>query len=323
MEFKDYYAALDVPKAAAPKEIKHAFRKLARKYHPDVNPGDAAAERRFKGLNEAHEVLSDPDKRRKYDSLGANWRQHEQARAHGGPSPFEGGWTVNMGDTPGGGARTLSQEEMEELLSGGSPFSDFFTTFFGGAAAQPKRRPARRRGRDLETAIELTLEEAFHGVTRRVRIQHEDQPRTVDVRIPAGIEDAARVRVTGGGERREQAGDLYLRVRVAPHTQFERRGRDLYVPLVVPAFRAVLGGQVDVPTIGGKTVRLKLPELTRHGQTFRIKGYGMPAVGKPDAQGDAFARVNVQVPSRLTPAEREHYEALERLATSDEPNSDS
>ena len=327
MEFKDYYATLGVTKTSTEKEIKQAFRKLARKYHPDVNPGDKAAETKFKELNEAYEVLGDAAKRKKYDELGANWRMYEQAEAQGGANPFAG-WNVNFGGGgPGGGARTMTQEEMEEIFGDANPFSDFFTTFFGGggpgvgdaAGARGARgaRTRQRRGRDVEHEIELTLEDAHQGVTRRLALKHDGHSRTVDVRIPAGVSDGSRVRVSGEGEHGvggAAAGDLYLRVRLTAHPVFERKGRDLYVKVRVPVTTAVLGGEADVPTIAGKTARLRIPALTQNSQMFRLKGYGMPTVGKPDEKGDLYARIRVQLPSQLSAEERQHYEALAKLA---------
>jgi DnaJ-class molecular chaperone len=322
VEFKDYYATLGVSKTATDKEIKQAFRKLARKHHPDVNPGDKAAESKFKEINEAYEVLGDPAKRKKYDELGANWRAYEQAERAGGPNPFAGQWNVNVGGGQGG-FRTMTQEEMEEMFGDQNPFSDFFTTFFGGgfgggetSARGARGRGRSRPGRDVEHEIELSLEDAYHGSTRRLSLKHDGHARTVDVRIPAGVGDGSRVRITGEGESGTggaTAGDLYLRVRLAPHPLFERKGRDLYVKVPLPVTTAVLGGEVEVPTIAGKTVRLRIPALTQNGQVFRLKGYGMPAVSKNDNKGDAYARVEVQLPAHLTPEEREHYEALAKL----------
>ena len=329
MEFKDYYATLGVTKASTEKEIKQAFRKLARKFHPDVNPGDKAAESKFKEINEAYEVLGDPAKRKKYDELGANWRLYEQAQAQGGPDPFAGQpFNVHFGGGGGGrgGFRTVTQEEMEEMFGDANPFSDFFTTFFGGAgdfggaaAGRPGRggRARQRAGRDVEHEIELTLEDAYQGATRRLSLKHDGHARTVDVRIPAGVSDGSRVRVTGEGEHGVgggAAGDLYLRVRLAPHPVFERKGRDLYVKVRLPVTTAVLGGEAEVQTLTGKPARLRIPPLTQNGQVFRLKGYGMPAIGKPDDKGDLYARIRVQLPSQLSTEEREHYEALARLS---------
>ena len=338
MDFKDYYSTLGVSKTSSEKEIKQAYRKLARKHHPDVNPGDKSAETRFKEINEAYEVLGDPAKRKKYDELGANWRAYEQAGAQGGgfdPSQFGGaggggGWNVHFGGgAPGGqsGYRTMTQDEMNEMFGGENPFSDFFQTFFGGGAGGPEprgrggrggraRASQARAGRDMEQEIELPLEDVYQGTTRRFSIQHDGQTRTVDVRIPAGVGDGSRVRVSGEGEQGSggaQAGDLYLRIHTTPHAQFERKGRDLYTRVAIPLTTAVLGGEADVRTLGGKSLRLKIPPTTQNAQVFRLKGHGMPAAGKSDEHGDLYATVEVQLPRELTPEQRKHFEALQKL----------
>ena len=334
MDFKDYYATLGVTKASTGKEIKQAFRKLARKFHPDVNPGDKQAEARFKELNEAYEVLGDQAKRTKYDELGANWRLYEQAQARGGPNPFAGHGNVNVGGGQGG-FRTMTQEEMEELFGNADPLSDFFTTFFGGAGSggfgggADTRRAARgrgrqRAGRDVEHEIELTLEDAYHGTMRRLSLKHDGHARTVDVRIPAGVGDGSRVRVAGEGEHGvggAVSGDLFLRVRLAPHPEFERKGRDLYVKAPLAVATGILGGEVEVRTLTGKPVHLRVPPLTQNGQVFRLKGYGMPILGRQDDKGDLYARVEVQLPTELSSAERHHYEALAKLAGGSAKNS--
>src|SRR5688572_21154719 len=267
MDFKDYYQTLGVAKAATEKEIKQAFRKLARKFHPDVNPGDKAAEAKFKEINEAYEVLGDAAKRGKYDELGANWRMYEQAQQQGqgfpggNPYGFGGGtqdaWTINMGG-PGGGYRTMSQEEMQDLFGNEDPFSDFFRTFFGGGGPREpgrtrtgSRAPRTQKGQDIEHAVELTLEEAYHGATRRVSIKEGGHARSVDVRIPVGVKDGSRVRASGegaAGANGGSAGDLYLRVQLKPHPVFERNGSDLQTKIGVPVTTAVLGGEAQVPT---------------------------------------------------------------------------
>jgi len=325
MEFKDYYSSLGVAKTATDKEIKQAYRKLARKHHPDVNPGDKAAETRFKEINEAYEVLGDAAKRKKYDELGANWRAYEQAGAGAGgfdPSQF-GGWNVHVGggrSPQGGGFRTMTEDEMREMFGDENPFSDFFQTFFGGAGESARRRGGRSRGpragRDMEQEIQLALEDAYHGTMRRLAIKQDGHARTVDVRIPAGVTDGSRVRVPGGGEigtGGAQSGDLYLRIRLAPHPQYERKGRDLHARVQVPLTTAVLGGEADVPTLSGKTLRLKIPPMTQNGQVFRLRGHGMPAAGKPDDHGDLYATVDVQLPRTLTQEQRKHFEELKRL----------
>jgi curved DNA-binding protein len=321
MEFKDYYATLGVPKSATDVEIKRAYRKLARQFHPDVNPGDKKAEARFKDINEANEVLADPDKRRKYDELGANWREYEQAERAGQAAP--GGWPP-YGAGRGGGAtyRTMTPEEMEQAFGGDNPFSDFFQTFFGGAAfggpsgGRTGRSARPAKGHDLEHAIDLTLEEAYTGATRRLVSTRDSQERSVDVRIPAGVKDGARVRAAGEGApapRGGRAGDLYLTVRLLPHSRFERKGQDLHTRVDVPATTAVLGGEVNVPLLSGTSVRLKVPPLTNNGRVFRLRGHGMPAVGRPDEKGDLYATVAIQIPARLSDEARTHWEALRGL----------
>ena len=324
MDFKDYYTTLGVSKTATEKEIKQAFRKLARKYHPDVNPGDKAAEAKFKEVNEANEVLSDSAKRKKYDELGANWRAYENAppgtgNPYGG-SPFGGGGA-------GGGFRTMTEEEMAAMFGGSggddSPFSDFFTTFFSGMGGQEpsaggrssRGRPRARKGQDVEHLFELDLEDAIRGSQQRLSLRHDGHARTVDVRIPAGVTEGSRIRVAGEGGRgtgSSPSGDLYLRVQLKPHPVFEVKGRDVYTRTRVPVPLAVLGGEVDVVTPEAKTLRLKLPPGTQTGQRFRLRGHGLPAVGKPDERGDLYANVEVDIPKTLTDDEREHYEALKK-----------
>ena len=328
MDFKDYYQTLGVSKTASDKELKQAYRKLARKHHPDVNPGDKAAEAKFKEINEAYEVLGDPEKRRKYDELGANWRMYEQAQQQGGGwpggNPFGGGaggaWTINMGGGPAGGYRTMSEEEMHEIFGNEDPFSDFFKTFFGGGGAQRDAQRGRSRarsqkGRDIEHEVELTLEEAFHGATRRISIKQGGHARSVDVRIPPGVKDSSRVRAAGEGESGANggaSGDLYLRVKLKPHALFERDGNDLRAKVAVPVTTAVLGGEANVPTITG-SVRLKIPETTQNGQVFRLKGHGMPLLGKGAERGDLYAAVEIQLPRAVGKDERQHWEALQKL----------
>jgi curved DNA-binding protein len=325
VDFKDYYATLGVAKTASAKEIKQAFRKLARKHHPDVNPGDKVAEAKFKEINEAYEVLGDPNSRKKYDELGANWRMYEQ-QARSGGQPFGGAAHPGQGGARAG-YRTMTPEEMEDLFGDSNPFSDFFTTFFGGGgegfgAAGPRGTRGRRRpGRDIENEIELALEDAYHGATRRLMLRHNGQVKHVDVRIPAGVTDGSRVRISGEGEQGvggAESGHLYLRVRLAPHPLFERKGRDLYVKSAMPVTTAVLGGEAHVQTLSGKPARLRIPPLTQNGQLFRLKGYGMPAVGNSEDTGDLYARVDVQLPETLSDKEREHYEALKKLLGGDD-----
>ncbi len=213
---------------------------------------------------------------------------------------------------------------MNEMFGGENPFSDFFQTFFGGSMGQegPRARggrartPRARPGRDIEEDLELPLEEVYHGTTRRFAIQHDGATRNVDVRIPAGVGEGSRVRVAGEGEPGSggaKAGDLYLRIHSAPNAQFERKGRDLYTRAPIPLTTAVLGGEADVRTLAGKSLRLKIPPTTQHGQVFRLKGHGMPVTGTKDEHGDLYATVDVQLPKELTPEQRKHFEELQKL----------
>ena len=303
MDFRDYYATLGVAKTATPKEVKQAFRRLARKHHPDVNPGDRSAEGKFKELNEAYEVLSNAETRRKYDELGANWRQYEQAGpgsgAPGGGSPF------------GGGHRTMSQEEMADLFgAGGSPFSDFFNTFFGGQAQSAPRGRTSARGRtrrqaQVEHEIPLDLEAALGGRVERVVVQEASGPRTLEVRIPPGVTDGSGLK----------AGNVLLRVRLLPHPRFERTGRDLRTVLAVPVPTAALGGVAEVVTLSGAKLSVKVPPGTQPGQKLRLRGHGLPAPGAPDDRGDLYVTVEVRIPTTLSTDARIHYEALRALET--------
>ncbi|HTV01205.1 MAG TPA: J domain-containing protein [Luteitalea sp.] len=324
MEFRDYYATLGVAKTASEKEIKQAFRKLARKHHPDVNPGDSGAESKFKEINEAYEVLGDAEKRRKYDELGANWKAYEQAQRAGADprtaGGFGGGWSFGGGQPgAGGGYRNVSPEEFEEMFSGGaggaSPFSDFFSTFFGGGgpgAGAPRGRTRARRQPAPEQAHELpiSLEEAFSGTTRKVTLTGAEGERSLEVRFPAGIRDGQKVRAASEG------GDVFFRVRLTPHGRFEPRGdHDLMtrVPVSIPV--AVIGGELEVQPLVGTRIRARVPAGTKPGAVLRLRGHGMPVLGKKGERGDLLVTLDLQVPTELSPEERTHYEALAALRT--------
>ena len=320
MKFVDYYQALGVSKTANQDEIKRSYRKLARQLHPDVNPGDLTAERRFKEINEANEVLGDEEKRRKYDELGSNWRQYEQAGPTG--SPFGGPWGRGGGQ---GNYRTMSPQEAQELFGGGSPFSDFFQTFFTGAN---RRGPhgGTPRGQDAEHPITLTLEEAYDGVTRRLRLGNSSRAEQVEVKIPAGVDKGSRVRVAGRGHQGTHGGrpgDLYLLVQLSPHSVFTRQDQNLYVKVQTSVTTAVLGGIVKVPCLGGEPLTLKVPAFTQSGQVFRLKSHGMKASPMSRHQGDLYATISVRLPKGLTAQQRQHYEALAAIdSESGEPTSE-
>jgi curved DNA-binding protein len=322
MEFKDYYQILGVPKNASEKEIKSAYRKLARQYHPDVNPGDKTAEQRFKEMSEAYTVLSDPDKRKKYDRFGAQWQQYERA----GVNPEDMG---GFGGFGGGQTRNVSPEEFEQMFGGfgrrgNGDFSDFFESLFGGGAGTRQgtrqgtpfegftsQSRGRRRGQDVESRVEITLEEAYRGTSRM--LQREDGQR-MEVNIPAGVKTGSRVRMSGGGTQGMggPAGDLYLVVEVKPHPQFQREGDDLTVKVDVDLYSAILGGEVQVPTLD-RPVMLTIPAGTPNGKRFRLRGLGMAKMKQPDQRGDLYAEVNVVLPERLNQEERRLFEQLRAL----------
>lgn len=317
MDYKDYYKTLGVGKGADEKEIKRAFRRLARQHHPDVNPDDPQAEERFKEINEAYEVLSDPEKRSKYDRLGADWQRWQGMG--GGPGDFD--WSRWTTGRPGERVhvRYGTPEDLEDLFGGGSPFSDFFSQIFGGMGGGPSTggfqyeiRP--QRGQDYEQAVEITLQDAYHGTSRIL----QKNGQRLELKIPAGAKTGTRVRMSGhGGEGTVggEPGDLYLRVTVLPDPRFERDDDNLRTTVTVDLYTMVLGGKVRVPTMTGD-VELTIPSGTQNGRTFRLRGKGMPHLRKPDQYGDLFARVEVRLPSNLTAQQRKLFEELQDLKES-------
>lgn len=330
MEYKDYYKVMGVNKSSTAKEIKQAYRRLAKKYHPDVNPGNKEAEQNFKDVNEAYEVLGDEEKRKKYDELGSNWKQYEQWQQAGGQpggQPFD--WS-QYGFTPGGGGgahsgyRTMTEEEMQGLFGDSDPFSGFYHTFFGGHGPGTRRQyrtAARpRRGQDVEQPVEVSLEEAFAGTTRILQMTDSSgQPRRLEAKIPPGVQDGSRVRMAGQGMPGGgggPSGDLYLTIQVSYNPFFERKGDDLYIKLNVPLTTVVLGGEVEVPTLKS-IVMLKIPPETQNGKSFRLKGRGMPRLGNPHQSGDLYAEVKVILPQKLSDKERNLFEELAKLYPAD------
>jgi len=295
MAGKDYYSILGVERGASEREIKQAYRRLARKHHPDVNPGDKSAEARFKEINEAYEVLSDKEKRQKYDQFGDRWQYADQfAQAGWQQAPF---WNFSQG----GSRVTFSGDEL------GSLFDDLLSGFTTGASS---RRAQTRRGRDVEYPVEVTLEEAYHGTSRTISFEGG---KRLEVKIPPGVRDGSRVRIAGKGGQSYGGvrGDLYLVISVKPHRLFERRGDDLYVEVKVPLVAAMLGGEVQIPSLKGK-LALKIPSETQNGRAFRLAGQGMPHLGN-SARGDLLAKVNVVLPTNLTQQEKELFKQLGQL----------
>ncbi|MDO8684243.1 MAG: DnaJ C-terminal domain-containing protein [Armatimonadota bacterium] len=294
VNYKDYYATLGVSRNATEKEIKQAYRKLARKYHPDVNPGNKEAEEKFKEVSEAYEVLSDPDKRKKYDQFGDQWKRVGEAPP---------GW----GDFPQGpGVGGFDYD-----VSGAGGFGDFFEMLFGepfhGTAARERRAPAR--GRDVEYEIEVSLEEAFSGVTKSFTLDG----RKIEVKIPKGVKDGSRIKLAGQGQAGPagQRGDLYLRVRMRPHPRFERKDSDLHSEVSVTYYVAALGGEVRVHTLTG-TVTMKVPPGTQSGQVFRLPKQGMPRLHGDD-RGDLYVKVKITVPKTISAREKELLSELASL----------
>lgn len=325
--YKDYYKILGIDRSADEKSIKSAYRRLARKYHPDVNPGDRTAEERFKEISEAYEALSDPHKRAQYDSLGEQWRQYSQARPQAGQTPFGGAGSFDF-----------------DIGAGGERLGELFETLFGGRRGRAQRAAAT--GEDVEFGIELTLEEVFRGTSREEALTIEDlcpacggvgnvrrgrgafdigavcpdcrghgritRTRRVKVKVPPGTEEGRRLRVPGQGGAGTDGtrGDLYLVVRMKPHARFELRGRDIYTDADIPFTVAALGGEASVATLTGPRT-LNVPAGVQSGQRIRIAGQGMPDPG--GRPGDLYARVRVTVPKEPSPRERELLHQLARI----------
>ena len=305
VDYKDYYKVLGVSKSATADEIKKAYRKLARKYHPDANLNKPGAEEKFKGIGEAYEVLKDPQKRQRYDQLGANWKQYANTGWPGGGKSYSYDF---------GGGRGFNFENMG--MGGG--FSDFFEMFFGNSANQHFSRSdfggarpgaSSRKGQDLRSAIEITLKEAYTGTRRSMRLQKEGKTRTVNVKIPKGIKDGGKIRLAGEGGPGPgggPGGDLYLTVNVSRHNIIKRKGDDLYIEVPVTIKEAYFGGKIDIPTFDGK-VDMKLPKGTQSGRTFRLKGKGMPGI-KSGKHGNLYVKTRIVFPEKMSSKQKKQFE---------------
>jgi DnaJ-class molecular chaperone len=326
VDYKDYYKILGVSKNASEKEIRSTYRKLARQYHPDVNPGDNIAEDKFKEINEANEVLSDADKRKKFDELSDYYQQYGRmpgASAGGGPAG------------PGGARyeyRTASPEDLNDLFGDQSQFSDFFEQFFGSdfsgvggsgfsstggqtrAGAGGRSRQRATVGQDMESQVEVTLAEAYTGATRVFELTDVDgSSKRIEVKIPAGVDEGSRIRIAGqGGPGTAGRGNLYLLVHIVPDTRFTREGTTLRTTVDVPLAIAMLGGEAHVATPDGRKLALRIPSATANGKSFRLRGQGMPHLGQPDKRGDLYAGVSVALPTHLNDEQRKLFEAFAR-----------
>jgi DnaJ-class molecular chaperone len=325
MAGNDYYQVLGISRTASEKEIKQAYRRLARKYHPDLNPGDKSAEARFKEINAAHEVLSNPEKRKKYDQYGDQWEYAEQFAKAGG----QGGarWDFGKGGT------TFEYSDVGDI-------GDILSSLFGDADIGSRMKRGTQRGQDIESPIEISLEEAYRGSTRVIQLQTAEPctacggtgrvgnrvcticsgaggeltPKRLEVKIPAGVKDGSKIRIAGeGGPGRGggSKGDIYLVVKVLPHKLFERKGDDLYTEVSVPLATVMLGGEVTLPSLNGN-LSLKIPAETQNGKVFRLAGKGMPKLGD-SGYGSMFAQVKVVLPTNLTEEERKLFERLRSL----------
>lgn len=327
MATKDLYEILGIKRGASEKEIRSAYRKLARKYHPDVNPGDKAAEERFKEINNAHEILSDPEKRKKYDKYGDKWEYADQIE--------EMQRKQSAGDFFRRSQRGYSSGDYD--FETDTDFGDVFGNLFRQRA---RRQPAKRKGEDIDYPLEATLEEAANGTTRTLQMQVPEtctvcggtgqvagatchvcqglgskiELKRLEVKIPAGVQEGSRVRIAGKGQPGINGGangDLYLIISLRPHDRFERKGDDLYEEVAVPLTDAVLGGEVEVPTMRGR-VMLNIPPGTQNGRTFRLAGLGMPHLNG-SGKGDLYAKVKVVLPTRLSEREKTLFEELRGL----------
>jgi DnaJ-class molecular chaperone len=323
---KDFYDVLGVGRGASEKEVRSAYRKLARKYHPDVNPGDKAAEARFKEINQAYEVLSDAEKRRKYDKYGDKWEYADQIEEAQRQRRARYGFGGNGGAT----YQEFDLSDLGDIGDLGGVFSTFFRRG-GGAGTR-----TARRGADIQQPVEVSLEEAYHGTTRMLEMVATEpcptcggageiagatchtcqgagfvqRPRRLEVKIPAGVTNGSRVRIAGEGQAGTggQKGDLLLVVTVRPHARFERKGDDLHEDIDVPVATAALGGEVEVPTMTAR-VMLKIPPETQNGRVFKLAGLGMPRLGR-EGKGDLYARVRLRLPERLNDRQKKLFEEL-------------
>jgi len=321
MEYKDYYKTLGISKNAGQDEIKKAYRKLARKYHPDTNPNDKKSEDKFKEVSEAYEVLGDPEKRKQYDQLGANWKQYQQAGSGGaGAGGFEDFMhQQGFGGARQGGQRTYTYEgNFEDVFGGG--FSDFFESFFGGgfggqsaqgSGFRNQQRQKAFKGHDLKANLSIAMADAYEGAEKVIKVQNQN----LRINIKPGIRDRQTLRLKGKGEagaNGAQAGDLLLTIQVQEEAGYQRKGNDLYVDMPVDLYKAVLGGDNGF-NVFGHQLKIKIPVGTQGGAVLRLKNQGFPDYHNPSKRGALYAKVKIQIPKKLNKQEKEYFEKLASL----------
>lgn len=300
MDYKDYYKILGVSKTATTDEIKKAYRKLAVKYHPDKNSGNKQMEEKFKEINEANDVLSDRDKRKKYDELGENWRSYERSGAN--PNDFD--WAKYAQQQQ----RGRRQKQESESDFGGGGFSDFFEQIFGGFSSSTQRST---KGRDLRLDLEITLEEAYSGTTRQFSVNNE----TLQIKLKPGSYDGQQLRIKGKGEKGKgtaQSGDIIGFVHIRNHPDFTRKENDLYITTIIDLYTALLGGKATIRTMKGM-VQIAIPKETDNGKVLRIKKLGMPVYGTQNEWGDLYVTLEIKLPKNLSAKETELFRQLSEL----------
>jgi curved DNA-binding protein len=310
LNFKDYYKSLEVSKTATADEIKKSYRKLARKYHPDVNPGDKAAEEKFKEISEAYEVLSNAENRKKYDKLGADWKKYEQAGNTGG---FD--WSKYAQQQQGRGGGQYRYETPDEDMFGGGGFSDFFENIFGGSFGGRSRTTGAKqrafKGQDYSSEMEISMPEAYDGTARIINVNNQQ----LRIKVKPGVADGQVLKLAGKGGPGASggtSGDLYITVRVAADPLFKRKGNDLYKDQHIDLFTALLGGEVHIHTLKG-AIKMKIPAETQNGTVLRVKNKGFPVYGKEDAFGDLYIKIQVELPKHLTEHEKEIVQKWEAI----------